>query len=434
MNVLVDTFVPVELVGELKENLSTIQKRAKRIHFPEPTAEYLEVVTGTSFGHDRTPATADELDAYRQKGEFDKARQFAAIDWQHVIISGEPLKLNGWSLIASIDGVEQKDGTVLAYFRPAGAQEIPEAYRMADPYVCDHCGLRRWRTETFLVGHEDGSFKQVGRQCIRDFLGWSPDALVPFLHLFSNFMDDIVERDWGAKVVPSYSPEEVLKAASRIVAKDGFYQSVAKKMAAEIAEDHENMWSTKDRVIELMEPPFNARHRREFHDVYNDEQFDDSANRIYLETLVGIDELKKQDAKSEWAWSLETAFGAKYLKRHQLGVIASAVILGLKRIQAETERKEIAKGPESQYVGQIGEKWATTVTVTNVRFVDSGFGSSSLIEMVDDNGNVIKTFYSGSKSDPAIDQRINITGTIKKHEEYKGRRSTVLTRYSWVNA
>ena len=283
-----------------------------------------------------------------------------------------------------------------------------------------------------MIGHEDGSFKQVGRQCIRDFLGWNPDSLVPFLRLLGELVG-FMEQDgesWGGRATPVNSPEEILLVSSRVVAHDGFYQSVSKKQAAEIAEDYGNAWSTKDRVLQLLEPP-RDKYDREFHAKYNASDLNEKTAQINAETIIGIGELLKQDVKSDWAWSIESAWNAKYLKRHQLGVIASAVILGLKRIEAAKEQKEVARGPQSDYVGHVGEKWSGTVTVTDTKVINGDFYSSTLISMVDDSGNVLKWFYSGSGQEPEVDARLDIRGTIKKHEEYRGRKSTVLTRCKW---
>src|SRR3972149_3916096 len=54
--------------------------------------------------------------------------------------------------------------------RNVPGETLPESWRRADQ-KCDHCGLIRKRNETFVVRHEDGTLKQIGRQCIADFLG-----------------------------------------------------------------------------------------------------------------------------------------------------------------------------------------------------------------------------------------------------------------------
>src|SRR5690606_13586692 len=55
--------------------------------------------------------------------------------------------------------------------RSVEGEEIPDEYRDR-ANVCDHCGTRRVRNETWLFRHEvTGELKQVARNCCKDFVG-----------------------------------------------------------------------------------------------------------------------------------------------------------------------------------------------------------------------------------------------------------------------
>jgi hypothetical protein len=84
-----------------------------------------------------------------------------------VILSGSPPVLAGWTLAAI---VEHRDGHATA--RPVA--ELGERLDHAAFAIprCEHCRLRRARTQTFVVVHrESGEARQVGSNCLRDFLG-----------------------------------------------------------------------------------------------------------------------------------------------------------------------------------------------------------------------------------------------------------------------
>lgn len=83
----------------------------------------------------------------------------------NVKVFGETPKLAGWEFIGVI--VPMGVGNIL---KIVGNEEVPEAYRTAEP-KCDHCKTIRRRNETYLVRHESGEWKQVGSTCIEDFLG-----------------------------------------------------------------------------------------------------------------------------------------------------------------------------------------------------------------------------------------------------------------------
>jgi hypothetical protein len=87
-----------------------------------------------------------------------------------VLLSGRAPVLAGWTLAAIVD---HRDGCVTA--RPVGEQGERLAAGAFAAAICEHCGLRRRRTRTYVVVHTDsGEVRQVGSGCLRNFLG-GPD-------------------------------------------------------------------------------------------------------------------------------------------------------------------------------------------------------------------------------------------------------------------
>lgn len=60
--------------------------------------------------------------------------------------------------------------------------------------------------------------------------------------------------------------------------------------------------------------------------------------------------------------------------------------------------------------------------------VNSMYGTSELYIFVDKDGNKYKTFYSGRGWECETGDKVTLKGTVKKHEEYKGEKATMLTR------
>jgi hypothetical protein len=90
-------------------------------------------------------------------------------------LTGETPKLpGGWTLVGVIELLE---GNVL--LRNVPGETMPVLYRdAARATLCEHCNTKRNRTATFVVRDEAGAHKQVGRQCLADFLGHvDPHAL-----------------------------------------------------------------------------------------------------------------------------------------------------------------------------------------------------------------------------------------------------------------
>lgn len=84
-----------------------------------------------------------------------------------VEVSGETPRLAGWTFVATLEGM---DGEVMV--RAVPGQSLPVRFRNHDTCRnCDHCNVYRPRSETFVVVNDAGEYKQVGRQCLGDFLG-----------------------------------------------------------------------------------------------------------------------------------------------------------------------------------------------------------------------------------------------------------------------
>ncbi len=81
-------------------------------------------------------------------------------------VVGAVVSLSGWSFVAAIDHDGEEN-----VIRSANGDSVPTKYRTALP-SCDHCKTARRRAETFVLRSGD-KYVQVGRNCLRDFLGHS---------------------------------------------------------------------------------------------------------------------------------------------------------------------------------------------------------------------------------------------------------------------
>jgi hypothetical protein len=81
----------------------------------------------------------------------------------------------------------------------------------------------------------------------------------------------------------------------------------------------------------------------------------------------------------------------------------------------------------SEYVGKVGERMkGLEVTVTFLKQFETDFGLSTLHKFVDADGNVF-TWFSSSKT-LELGEKYRMNAGVKKHEEYKEVKQTILTR------
>lgn len=67
------------------------------------------------------------------------------------------------------------------------------------------------------------------------------------------------------------------------------------------------------------------------------------------------------------------------------------------------------------------------VTIEHVQFFDSDFGGSTLVKMRQ-GVNVLTWFASGAHGELQPGMTATLTGTVKRHTEYKGTKETQLSR------
>ena len=92
--------------------------------------------------------------------------------------------------------------------------------------------------------------------------------------------------------------------------------------------------------------------------------------------------------------------------------------------------KKNAPKTESQYVGNVGEKFEGSVILTSIHTYETHFtyyGELNYIyKFEDSNGNTI--IWKTSNRDLEEGKTYLLTGKIKEHSEYKGDKQTILTR------
>ena len=330
-----------------------------------------------------------------------------------------PPRLNGWEFLAVI---EPLTGGNLIKQMPGAA---PEGFSFdpwrVGPIRCTHCNTIRKRLETFIVRHEDGRVQQVGRNCIKDFLGGkSADAILASM----GFMDLIKEAggadDEGgysrASMPDEYDPLEVMTWTASVTRLDGF---VSKKAAGE------DKPSTSGIVTSMLsDPPTHPESRHKWL----------AARERFKPTPA--DEAK---GKAVLAWAQSLAGGTDYelnvrlvasqpvIKASHIGTLASAIAGYDREHGTAAVRAARAAGGGSHWVGEIGKRLEWTLTVERIFDLEGQYGMLHIHTMRDPAGNAIVWKTTSKRLEPG--ETVSGKGTIKAHTEYKGEQQTEITRF-----
>jgi len=341
-----------------------------------------------------------------------------------VTFKGEAPKFAGWSLVAALQyvaGNGENDAAML--IRSVPGETLPESFRTAESR-CDHCGLVRRRTETFVVRHEDETYKQVGRQCIADFLGHrDPDAILAGAEFLFSAMDILGEgEDWGAgggqRVVWL---KDYLAYVAMVCRTEGW---LSRSKARELEEQAAGIGGaihtpTADRAYSYMFP-----FKRTGDEPVPEAEDAEIAEKA-IDWLRGT--LAAQADLNDYQHNLVVVCTRDAVVEKGFGIAASLIPAYKREMGLVAERKaRFDSESKSEYFGTVGKREVFKLTVLKVIDCESQFGASHLHKFVDEKGN-IATWFSSARS-LEIGKTYEIKARVKSHEVYKGVKQTMLTR------
>jgi hypothetical protein len=289
------------------------------------------------------------------------------------------------------------------------------AYRTAKP-VCDHCKSARKRNDTFVLRAPDGSLHQIGRNCLADFLRESNVeiaigimALVEELSKACGGSDEMDEFGGGGGYTITTTVADFVAASVAAVRQGGWSPSKGER-------------PTKNAASFISGPaPMRADDRAAWKEAQPTEA--DIARGALI-----VEWIKASTDSSDYMHNLRIAVALNHTTGRTEGLLASSVIAYERHVEGiERKRAEAAKATESTYFGEVGKRYEIAATVKRVHYTEGSYGVVTLLVLADDAGHCFKWFASGSK-EVSVGATVQIKGTVKKHEEYKGTKETVLTR------
>lgn len=378
--------IPADRREDIEKLVAKYQKKAAKYGTPL-TVEY-----GTPYYTSVPVYERDEHGVAIERGE---RYDFEAFD---LTIDCEVIKKDGYTVVAKIEHLNE--GKIVNVLIGDAAMNMKPEWHTMD-CRCEHCGTKRDRRLTFIVRHEDGTEKQVGRSCLKDYCGIDPQAIGWNNEMTALILDyDVRNYDFERRPVQrGYKTVEALAHAIRIYREQGYvkagWPSCNRNLIGEAIGD-------KPTAADLTEADMMARAIVEMND--------DDACRFLLDNTKAL-------------------LNNVYCKASHFGYIAYAPVAYEKYREemvrrAAREAERAAQAETSNYVGTIGER--LTFKVADMKLLtswDNDFGRTYLYKFIDDAGNVLMWFASKT-----IDAVTAIKATVKDHTERDGVRQTIITR------
>lgn len=373
----------------------------------------------------RYQVRADQMFTVGMRDPYNLEHQLK-VAYYPVYLSASVPKYEGWTFVATLQRLYGAEAGTILRAVPGTTADLSKWKKEFIPAWCDHCQTIRERKDTYIVQHEDGTIKEVGSSCIRDFLGHvNPNTLAQHLgHLFTVHATMSEHEEFGAGGAssnPTYDVEHFLAYAAQAVLDHGWVSRQKSRAedidsTADVARDgfdyHVRHIRPSVRSWWFTPPPTPS------------EQAVDIARRVME---LGQEPLREDD--NDWLYNVTTLLRVGVMELRNAGLVASAVLLYFRQVwDAERRDREAARfaaDAASTWIGEVGKRQEFgKVTLTNIFPTESDFGPVFIHTFKDEAGNVLK-WFTGTLHDEGEYQ---LKGTVKRHTEYKGVKETHLNR------
>lgn len=340
-----------------------------------------------------------------------------------VAFRGDAPVVGGHTFIGRVEHTEAGNIVSKAPGAYDGGPDL-SAYRTADN-LCEHCGLKRARKDTFVLQGPDGSLLQVGRSCLADYCR-SPDvsvaiALWTLLGDVSDWADEDSEREPSEGGRALVGLQNYVACAFAAIRQHGWTSRAA------VRNDYTgSRRATADDAMSILLPPPSGA-TEEDRRAWRAEQPTDEDTDNARAAIAWAAELTDSDRCSDYESNLAVACALDYVDRRNMGLVASVAAAYLRHVDKLQTAKRDAATRTNEYYGEAKARVDLVLTVTKCRVVEGYYGLSTLVMFEDGARRTFKWFASGEK-DFGVGDTVSVRGTIKAFDEYRSIKQTVLTR------
>lgn len=397
--------IPAVNMTRLQEEIEKMNKRAAKLRCP--------------------PIKLTVIETYTVKKK-NLALNFEYEEVYHrCTVEGEAPKLNGWTLVAVLE--PQPNAEMLV--REVPGQTCPKRFRQTN-LRCDHCEKVRRRNAVYVLKRDDDLHKQVGKQCLADFLGHTdPESLVAgaeYLMDFAKLAKDAEDEGWGGlgkRAERVVAINEFVAVASICLRRLGWVPRSQKDTEYDYGDD--SKMPTADIAWQVCTQP-NEKYTKELIEKKNlvAEGRDIELAHQAVEWASKIDPMT---AESTYMHDLGVCCRQASVTWKTHGFVASVVNAYnrhlMKQIAKETPKKA------SQHVGKEGERQTFAgLKCVGIHPYMSGPYQKTLFRFTDEHGNVLVWKASGQPDWVELNKEYNVLATVKKHDAYNSVPQTIIER------
>jgi hypothetical protein len=405
---LKEIWIPIDKADSFKRKYEKMQQKALMLEVDPPAMKFTsEFRTSDILGQDG---------------------QVYSIGFNKVIFSGEPPTYNNWEFLALIDH-DKLDGKYVNIVKaPIFSRDESKKMTLESiiefsscPPNCGHCNTQRDRSCTIICRNtETNEIKQVGTSCVDDFIG-------------KNTLEQIMLSLAFNKILSGEEPDEKM-----LLGKFGSYRNIKLVLAVSnyvtktygfnpSSNETDTIPSTKSIVIRALTGQV---------DQGVSQIITDYINRNENEHLTIANSIIENTLKLE----PKNSFLVNCINICKKGIVnltdnySVAVIASLPNIHQKNAEKALSeKNFLNEYFSTPKERGALKLRLIGVKNNYSHAYPYTNYYFSDDDGRHYRWKTSTTANINAdIGKSYLINATIKDHENYKGKKTTLLTRCSLI--
>jgi len=375
-----------------------------------------------------------------------------------------------WIILGTFDYVDN-------LLKPAPGQQIPIEMVNMSKSECDHCHKNIYRKKTvFIKKIKDGSIIKVGGTCIKNYLGYDYEKVLAYLTDVS-FLNESWDNEggwnndydedgsFGGRWIEDEVPvKEIIRYYIWWYNNRGFIsKATAEKINSKKIEEHPEqdldsikMVSSTSSAVQNDVSYANTPPRQTGR--YGSEEWErweEFCTKVYgprLETISENDphiqkfiDYIEDNKDNNFLFNVSNMIKLGTVKVRLINYITGGCSFYFGKLYAEEMKRKAEAGEtkvSSEWVGKVGEKIRLeNLEIVHIGGFEGGYGWTSVYKLKDQNGNIFTKFgtignqyiVKKNDSDPnnvIVGDIISATAEIKKHDEYMGKKQTVLGRLS----
>ena len=327
----------------------------------------------------------------------------------------DKIVVNGWSPVATLD-YNHETPTVFVW----PGRVLPKEFRDVHGQ-CAHCGHKRNRKRVFILENaETGEMLNVGSSCVKDFIGHDPYAIISTYRNFTAIIGEMPSlNDTMIRYEDAIDLRTILTMGVSIVENVGWVSRAEERRVRE----EENRW--KDSTCSLVQAWYYEWYMPE--SMAKIVKFDDDETRAgYAEMAEVVISTVKEEAKmdgNDYERNIRIIAEDGFCTRREFGLAVSMIAFAKKH----WEKPEAKEEPVNAYIADVGERVTFKAIVDRMTMKEGYYGLTTITKFKAEDGRLATWFAS---TEPACDigDEIYVTGRVKAHNEYNGRKETILTR------